>query len=69
MTDKDYLYELDQITLEVMKDVLKNQSLRRFFSMSELKKIRKQFITMNKLHLLDLKEIRPLFKDYLNKQI
>jgi tRNA uridine 5-carbamoylmethylation protein Kti12 len=78
-TPTDYLYELDRITQKIISELNGMQSdglsvnimgkivnLARKFTLLELNRIRRKFITLHKMNTLNSNDIGPLFLEYLN---
>lgn len=90
VSDTNYVYELDRVTLEIINAVIEGQkefgpgglpmavpnatakviNPVRTITLSELRRLRKQFVSINKMRTtLDTNRLGDLFVDYLNTNL
>ncbi|KAF7725452.1 kti12, chromatin associated [Apophysomyces ossiformis] len=90
VSDTNYVYELDKVTLEIINAVIEGQkefgpgglpmtvprsshkviNPSRTITLSELRRLRKQFVSINKMRTtLDIDRLAELFADYLNTNL
>ncbi|KAG0169271.1 hypothetical protein DFQ28_002989 [Apophysomyces sp. BC1034] len=90
VSDTNYVYELDKMTLEIINAVVEGQkeygagglpmavprssqkvvNPSRSITLSELRRLRKQFVSINKMRTtLDVDRLADMFADYLNTNL
>ncbi|CAG8446283.1 5858_t:CDS:2 [Diversispora eburnea] len=80
VSETNYLYELEKITQEIINAVINVQKTNigagtyinlpsRNVTLSELRRLRKQFTNINKMHTLNIESVANLFVEYLNTNI
>ncbi|CAG8579717.1 35689_t:CDS:2 [Gigaspora margarita] len=80
VSETNYLYELEKTTQDIINAVLNVQKNdvgadsyiklpSRTITLSELRRLRRQFTNINKMHTLDVDRVAELFVEYLNTNI
>nr|CAG8450803.1 11875_t:CDS:2 [Entrophospora candida]CAG8528939.1 2023_t:CDS:2 [Entrophospora candida] len=79
ISETNYLYELEKTTQEIINEILKaqkndvigiNTNIKITLTLSELRRLKKQFTNINKMHtLLDMDRVAQLFVEYLNTNL